>query len=168
MSRWVVVYTNPRQERRVERDLKDRLGLTVYVPRLTRMVVTRNRVIEERQPLFPRYAFLCLTDGRTAGETAGTHGMVGVLRNPLGEPLCVSERVVSDLQFAEAAGMFDMRPRSFTFQPGQHVKAVSGPLADRMGRILAAKPGARVRMLIEGLGGQIAVEVDPAHLRPVA
>lgn len=94
-------------------------------------------------------------------------GLVGILRKPSGEPVVLPAKVVSDLQFAEVAGMFDLRPRAVVYQPGQRVKVVAGPLADRVARIVAAPPTGRIHVLMEMFGGQVTAQVDAGQLRPI-
>lgn len=165
--RWHIAYTNPRQEVRVQRDLESR-GYLVFLPMLTRQRVSHRMVVGDVQvPLFPRYLFAGLAEDQHTDGMYGVHGIVRLLRKPTGEPIVVSPKVVSDLQFAEIAGMFDLRPRAVVYRPGQRVKVVAGPLADRMAQIVAAPPTGRIRVLMELFGGRITAEVDAGQIRPM-
>lgn len=168
--RWHLAYTNPRQEVRVAMDIRAR-GMDAYLPMETRRVYPQGIARDAEVPLFPRYVFLGLSDGQRLDAIDGrgvevVYGLVRILRKPTMEPVLVPSKVVADLQFAETAGLFDLRPRAIHYRPGDRVKHIAGPLTDRIGRIIAADPGERIRMLVEGFGGQFVVEADPGDIRP--
>lgn len=172
--RWHIAYTNPRQESRVALDLAAR-EYQPYLPLETRQVVVRGRLADAYYPLFRRYVFVGLAEHQRAdaiedsraGGADPVYGLVRVLRRATGEPVTLPPKVVSDLQFAEAAGLFDLRPKVVRYEPGQRVRVVAGPLADRVARIVAAPPTGRIHVLMEMFGGTVAAQVDAGQIRPV-
>lgn len=178
-SEWVVAYTDPRCEEKVEAAMRRR-SLDAYVPAMT---VTRRRA-DVRRPVFPRYVFVGLKAGQSSALMAGTPGLFGLVR--CGETIeRVPAQVIEGLRADEATGVFDFtaararaaseaaalaaeRQRVAEIQPGRRVRMVGGTWAQFSGTVLAHMAGGRVLVEITLFARPMPVPIPLAHVRLVA
>lgn len=178
-SEWLVAYTDPRCEEKVETAMRRR-ALDAYVPAMT---VTRRRA-DVRRPVFPRYVFVGLRPGQSSAAMAGTPGLFGLVR--CGERIeRVPAAVIAGLRADEATGVFDFtaararaaeeaaaeaaeRKRIAEIQPGRRVRMVGGTWAQFSGQVLAHMAGARVLVEITLFARPMPVPIPLAHVRLVA
>lgn len=97
MLRWYLIHTKPCGEVMAQVNLQ-RQGFGVYLPRVLLTVRRRGRWQEAIAPLFPRYLFLQLNEGRQA--LAPVRSSVGVSAVVRFGPQCavVPDQIVQDLR----------------------------------------------------------------------
>jgi transcriptional antiterminator RfaH len=164
MLRWYLVHTKPYGEGLAVRNLERQRYLT-YLPRVRQSVRRAGRQYERIVPLFPRYLFLQLDEGRQAlGPVASTLGVSCIVRFGSQYTL-VPERVVRDLQArADPETGLHRLNCGLKPQPGAPVKMVLGPLAGLDG-VFEREAGAdRVIVLLGLLGHGAPVCVPSASI----
>lgn len=101
VTEWVAVYTNPKREDDVSRELTRRSFVT-YAPAMT--VTKRRRDV--LRPLLPRHVFIGFRGSLSFLDLDQTPGLEGVVRMGL-KPATVQPEVVDLLREREIAGDFD-------------------------------------------------------------
>lgn len=163
--RWYLLQCKPRECERALVHLGNQ-GYEAFLPTLTREVVRRGRRDVVREPLFPHYLFVRLSDvSDNWGPIRSTRGVTGLVR--FGElPLPVPDSVVEALhqREVEVTGV----PKIQTlFQPGDHVRIVEGPLAG-LDAILSARDGTeRVVLLIRLLHQTQELVLSVTQVQPL-
>ena len=149
--RWYAVQTNPGKDGLAAFQLR-RQGFAVFAPRLEKTIRHARQFRTVTVPLFPGYLFvaLCLDHQRWRA----INGTLGVRSLVMGgtRPLPVPDAVIEELQHSTAQSAD--RPH---WRSGDAVKVVRGPLAGLLGRIERLEGNERVRVLMELIGGEVAV-----------
>lgn len=146
----------------------ERQGYEVYLPRVVQILRRAGRELERTGPLFPRYLFLRLFEGRQAlGPVASTLGVAAIVRFG-SQYTVVPDKVVLDLRArAEPdTGLHRLacEPRLL---PGTEVTVSSGPF-DGLEGVFEREAGAdRVVVLLKLLGhnAQVSVSIDSIEVR---
>jgi len=162
--RWYLVQCKPREAFRALEHLRNQ-GYEAFLPVLAREVVRRGRPAALREPLFPHYLFLRLSD--VADNWAPLRSTRGVARLVSfgGLPLPVPDDIVTALRLREAGQ--GAEPEAL-FVPGQAVEIMAGPLAG-LDAVFSARDGAeRVVVLLKLMQREQAVDVGLADIRPKA
>ncbi|MDW8371349.1 MAG: transcription termination/antitermination NusG family protein [Geminicoccaceae bacterium] len=163
-ERWYCVMTQPRREAWAFENLA-RQGFRGWLPLLTRTVRHARRVRTVKSALFPRYGFLALDLGRDRWRSVnGTLGVVGLLMDE-DRPRPVPPGVVEQLQaLADAEGAVRY---GLEVVPGQRVRVLTGPLADRLAIVTRLDEKGRVALLLEILGAERSVILDREAVLPL-
>ena len=113
-------------------------------------------------PVFPRYLFVALDlerdRWRSVNGTVGVSALVSARTTPLPVPVGVVEAMMAA---RDASGRRGPRRR---VAAGTRVKVVAGPFAGGYGVLERLDGKARVRVLLNLLGGQAPVVLDRAQL----
>jgi transcription elongation factor/antiterminator RfaH len=160
-GQWYVAMTQPRQEELAVINL-ERQNFYSFLPR--QWVLRRHRSDYKRvlQPVFPSYVFVRLDlDHDRWRSINGTYGVAKLLS--FGEkPTCVPTSLVETLQLSTAPdGSLVSKTR---LCPGDSVRLIDGPLADRLGVLETLDPKGRVNILLELLGGNLRVRADASKI----
>lgn len=156
--RWYAVQTQPQREALAAEQL-GKQAFEVFFPRQRKTVRHARRITERTAAYFPGYLFVRLDldrdRWRAVNGTFGVRGLVMAGERPRPAPKglieALSERV-------DSAGFLAAPP---TCAPGDQVRLVAGPLADLIGTLDRLEGPARVRVLIELVGGRVPVVVAP-------
>ena len=165
MLRWYLIHTKAQSEAVAQSNL-ERQCFEVYFPRLQHRGLRRDRWMEVVVPLFPRYLFLRLDEGRQSlGPVRSTVGVAGVVR--FGSTYAVvPDLVVRKLRARGDAqtGLHQLSPWALT--AGSRVRIAIGPFSGLEG-IFEREDGAdRAVVLLDLLGQQATVKVSAACLCP--
>ncbi|MCC7361485.1 MAG: hypothetical protein IT317_18505 [Anaerolineales bacterium] len=161
--RWYVIRAKPRRERFVRDQLQGQ-GLEVFYPAV-RVHPVNPRAAKERA-YFPGYLFVHLDlEAVGANRLRWLPAAVGLLEFG-DEPAVVPEALVSqlrrriaDIQAAGGLVFADLKP-------GDAIEITSGPFAGYQAIFdLRLKGAARVRVLLDLLRRQVAVELDAGSIR---
>ncbi len=163
-DRWYCVMTQPRREAFAFANLA-RQGFRAWLPLFTRTVRHARKVETVRSALFPRYGFVLLDLARERWRAInGTFGVVGLLMEedrPRPVPRGVVEHLVT-LTGADGVVRYGLE-----VAPGQRVRILEGPLADRLATVLRLDEKGRVALLLEILGGERTVVVAREAVLPL-
>lgn len=161
---WYLLYCQPLHERRAAHALEQQIGLTVFMPELTRSLQGAIR----REPLFPGYVFVFVNLYSVAiSRIMATPGVVRFVS--FGElPLPVANEVIEHLrqQVAEL-NVLSAEPAPL-LQPGDRVRLKHGPFQGLDAVVLATmKSNERVRVLLHFLGRASNVDVLANAVEPI-
>lgn len=162
---WYLVYTKPRQEKCALYNLQQQ-DYECYMPTRPSEKIHRKllRVVDE--PLFPRYLFVRLGHGASAKSwlsIRSTRGVSHLVRFGI-EPAKVDDCFIELLRKEE--DLFRAEPVHL-FRPGDSVCLNEGPFKAITGLYQISEGGQRVMILLELLGKQTSLNVDPVNLRKV-
>lgn len=163
-ERWYCLHTQPRREAWAFENLA-RQGFRGWLPLLSRTVRHARRVRTVTAALFPRYGFVALDLARDRWRSVnGTFGVAGLIMD--GEsPRPVPPGVVEGLMaLADAAGIVRYG-REVT--PGQRVRVLTGPFADRLATVTRLDENGRVAVLLGILGAERPVTLQREQLLPL-
>ena len=158
MTRWCVVYTQPRGETKALEHLS-RQGYCAYLPRYRTLVshARRRRVV--LRPLFPRYLFAGVDHPSMRWRPIlSTLGVADVVRAG-DEPVPVPSEVVAAIRERERAGNFDRLNHQHSLRPGEFVRVTTGAFEDMVGRLIDLRAQDRVVVLLELLGRAVRAQL---------
>jgi len=157
--RWYLVQTRPRQAERAETNLAHQ-GYSVFRPRVTVEQVRRGRLVPREESLFPNYLFIRLR--RWVDNWYPLRSTRGVARLVAfgDDPLPVDDNVI-----AEIHRRLEAEPITPTFEVGEAVEIVRGPLRGLDAIFKAHKGADRVLLLIDMLHRQVSLTVPVASVR---
>lgn len=159
LPRWYLVQTRPRQAERAEANLAYQ-GYSVFHPRVMVEGIRRGRRVPREEPLFPNYLFIRLR--RWVDNWYPLRSTRGVARLVSfgDEPLAVDDAVVDEI-----LRRIEGQPITPTFEAGDSVEIVDGPLRG-LDAIFKAHQGAdRVLLLIDMLQRQVTLTLPVASVR---
>ncbi len=157
MKQWFVVQSKPKQETTAEVNL-GRQGYETYCPRIVLKRRNRGRWKQIIKPLFPRYLFVHLEQGRDDfSPIRSTMGVAGLVRFG-GVPSALAPSIIDDIKSREdeKQGIHVDPPQ---WQPGATVEITDGALAGLKGIFLADSGEERVIILLNMLGRENKVVV---------
>lgn len=160
MLRWYLIHTKPSGEALAVANL-ERQGYDLYLPRVVQTIRRAGRRHERIAPLFPRYLFLRLNEGKQAlGPVASTLGVAGIVRFGSRYKV-VPDKVIRDLQArAEPESGLHRLTCDPHPAPGSRVRIRSGPF-DGLEGVFEREAGLdRVVVLLQVLGQNAAVCVS--------
>jgi transcriptional antiterminator RfaH len=163
---WYLVYSKPRQEKAAVENLL-RQNYQVYFPQI-RIWRTRRRnrqlVVE---PLFPRYLFIHLdSQSDNWAPIRSTLGVTSLVRFGA-EPARVPDELIAYLQSRQnAEGLHEWAQPTIAI--GGRARVVSGPLAGYEGILIAKSSRERVIILMDLVGGQVRIKLNPDQIEPLA
>jgi transcriptional antiterminator RfaH len=163
MRRWYLIHSKLGAEREAQLHLQ-RQQYQTYLPRLLQRVRRRGQLRMQVAPLFPRYLFLQLDEGREClAPVRSTSGVADVVRFG-GRFATVPDRIIEALRAREdpETGLHSLcLPARLT--PGTHVRIEAGAFAGLEGVFGRAEGGERVVVLLTLLGQEREVHL-PAEV----
>lgn len=162
---WYVAEILQRREALAQRHLA-RQGFASFCPRFSKTRRHARRVDCVLAPVFPGYMFVRFDRNRdqwhSINGTFGVKRLVGT--SSAGRPQAMPATAMRAL-FARCNG--DIISGLFTaLEPGQQVRIVSGPFADRLANVERLDDHGRVRVLLDILGGQTPLALPLSAVGP--
>jgi transcription elongation factor/antiterminator RfaH len=162
--RWYLVQTQPHREQYASSQLTAQ-NFHNYLPLVAKTIRHARRHLHSRAPLFPRYLFVRLDLGRDRWRSVnGTFGVQRLI-SVNGSPQPVPQGVVELL--LERCGPDGLTRLEDRLAVGQNVQVGAGPFTNMLGTLARLDANGRVRVLLELMGGQIAVDLASSHVQPV-
>jgi transcriptional antiterminator RfaH len=143
----------------------ERQDFATFLPLHWKTVRHARKFQTSKAPFFPRYLFVRLDlerqRWRAVNSTLGVSSLImeGELPKPV--PVGVVEAL---LDLAEGDGLLAFGQ---ALRPGQKVRVISGPFADRVGELAALDERDRVKVLLDVMGGPIPIKTSSRALAPV-
>lgn len=162
---WYCARTQPKHEHIAARNIKSRLGLEVFNPRLRVERATRRGVVRLIEPLFPCYIFVRCALADRVDDVRYTTGISTLVH--FGDRIpAIPDEVIEELaECFEAEAPMDVQDR---LTPGSQVTVAEGPLLGSQGVVVRALPARqRVQVLLDFLGQATLTELDRKSLSPV-
>ncbi len=162
-QRWHVVYTRPGKEAWTLANL-ERQGFAPFLPQISRTVRHARAVREVMRPLFPRYLFVAFDPAvdrwRAVRGTLGVSSLLMEGDRPRPVPVGLVEGLMA------ATGVSGSQGLAGHILPGQAVRFLRGPFADRLARVVDMSDAERVHLLLEVLGTEREVLARACDLFP--
>ena len=158
--RWSFVYTKPRQEKALARDLSA-MQIQHYLPLIAKENVIRGRRVRTQIPLFSGYVFLYSND---------VERVRALTTNRVAQTVEIDDqqRVRDELQqiyrliAADAPLTVERR-----LSAGQRVRIKSGPFRGIEGTLLSVRDVKKLLVAIHYLGQGVTMEIGGYQLEPV-
>lgn len=133
-SNWKVIYVSSRQEKKVAQQL-EKQGIEYYLPLIQTVRMWSDRKKKVEVPLFNGYLFVN-PNALQRDAVLGLPGVVKYLRYN-GDDAGISQKELQLIQILISKG-YDLTENddNVSFEKGEKVKIVSGPLKDYKGEIL--------------------------------
>jgi transcriptional antiterminator RfaH len=151
-TRWFAVQCQPNRENAAAEHLR-RQHYSVFLPRQRRAIRHARRIETVLRPFFPGYLFVELDTAtecwRPINSTFGVAHLVMAGERPAPAPVGIIEELRAAF---DDAGIYD---GAAALVAGQRVRVVSGPFADLCGELVRLDARARVRVLLDVLGGSV-------------
>lgn len=145
---WYVLYTKPRNEKKVSKLLTDR-GIEVYCPLREEIKQWSDRKKKVAEPVFRSYVFVAMINYDIENaEVLRTPGSVRFLRWN-GKPGLVRDNEIRAIK--DFLNDYKNAEVSFEIKEGQAVSVTEGPLKDMKG-IVAHVKGNKATLYLETLG----------------
>jgi transcription antitermination factor NusG len=160
-KKWFALYTKPRWEKKVHRQLMDR-GKDAYCPlnKVKKKWSDRIKLVEE--PLFKSYVFVHITEG----EKTDVRQVDGVLNFVYwnGKPAVVRDKEINDIRrFLNEH--IDVEARPIDLKPDTKVLISGGVMMDKEATVQRVLNN-RVEVLIESLGYRLVAYIDKKNVHP--
>lgn len=159
LKNWYVVYTKPRWEKKVARQLEQK-GIEHYCPltRVQRQWSDRKKIILE--PLFSAYVFVRLeeTEQTPVKQTDGVMNFVYWLKKPAvirDEEIDTIKRFLNEYQ--------TVKLEKSVVNVNDQVRVISGPLMERQGNVLEIR-NKTVKVSLPTLGYTIVAEIEKTNI----
>ena len=165
VARWYACRTRARAEKQVDR-LFARSGIECYLPLIEQERQWADRKKRVAFPLFPGYTFARF-DLSGIHQILKTPGVVTVVRTD-GYPAPLRDDELESVRLlAQAANETGVVPSPVEFfEPGEEVIVISGPFEGMVGVLIETRGASRVAVRLSAIQQAMAVELDPAVLRP--
>ena len=137
-------------------------GFRPFLPMMRKTIRWRARLRNVVAPMFPRYLFVPIDPQR--GRWRCINGTFGVVRlvsfgdRPHPTPVGLVEGM---LALSDEQGLVQLERN---FKPGERVKVATGPFTDVIGECERLDGHGRVRVLLNIMGGSVAVSLDRESL----
>lgn len=162
-DQWYVIYTLPRNEKKVYSELSKR-AVKVFLPlqKVVRQWGPRKQKLEV--PLFPNYVFISIPKAMLWSVLS----VKGVVRfvSFNGVPAIISNAEIEVVKKI-ILNNGEVSDRSF-FAAGDHVRVKDGPFTGLEGKVLDVKGTTRFFIEFEQINHVLSIDISPALLEKVA
>ncbi|MEO3407298.1 UpxY family transcription antiterminator [Mucilaginibacter sp. CAU 1740] len=159
-KKWIVIYTRPRWEKKIDQSLKDNCFKS-YCPLLQITKKWSDRVKCVEMPLFPSYIFVLanIYDIPKIMQVAGVLHIVKHCANPV----TISNQEIENIKsiIHTYADVEAVSLQNYTI--GEQIKINDGMFSNQKGTVKAYH-GRLVVMTIENLGFALTVKIKPEYL----
>jgi len=160
---WYVAHTKSRQEKALARDLTG-LEIGYYLPMTEKRVRRRdnNKIRKSQIVLFPNYVSVAIYSDEAFEKIYATRRVVKII------PVTFQDQFVSDLQqVAQVLNAGSEVEFVHTFQPGEKVNIIDGPMMGLSGTVNRNKGKTSFVIRVEMFQQAVSVEVDEMYLETV-
>lgn len=159
---WYVAETLPRQEHVAIQNLK-RQQFKSFCPRFRKVKRHGRRVETVLAPLFPGYVFVSFDRDRHPWRsiygTRGVKRLAGIdSARPWPVPEAAMQQILSRCEDGVVTKMAD------SFEPGQQVRLINGPFAQKIASVESLDDKGRVLILLEIMGHKRVLKVNEGSI----
>ena len=159
---WFVVYTKPRHEKRIIRQL-DQLGVCHFLPIIKTLRKWSDRKKYIDTPLFPSYIFVKLKDAQTYFNTLDIEGILYYVRN--GKQIArISETIINNLRLIISNAIAPVEVSAELIRPGTVLRIKEGPFIGFCCEVIEHRGRQKMLVRIELLKRNIILDVTVGSL----
>lgn len=161
-SKWYVVYTNPRSEKKAA-ELLSKKGIEVYLPlhKVLKLWSDRKKWVEI--PLFPSYLFVRINP-KSYYEVLDTPHISRYIFFDK-KPAIIRENQLDALRQVTQS-MVEMTTTSDDIKPGDRVKIMGGPFQGFEAEMVTLKGLTKILIRIEQIGHSVMVNIPLSYIIP--
>lgn len=161
ISGWYLIYTRPRQERKVAMQLSG-LKINTFLPTMKSSQMERKRKVVHAPPLFPSYVFVNLNNTREYFSAIDIDGAVSYVKS--GKTACrVPQTVIDSLNIVVEQGE-NLAVTTHPYTPGEKVVIQQGPLSGLSCEVIAQRGKMKVLVRVNILNRDIIADMSPHTL----
>jgi transcription antitermination factor NusG len=159
---WYVVYVRSRAEKKAEAELQQK-NIETYLPvqRKLRQWSDRKKWVE--MPLISGYLFVHITR-KEYHLVLQSNYVVSYVRFE-GAAAIIPDNQIENLKLMLKQDNLDIEITQETFELGQRIEVVSGPLIGLCGKLVKIKGNNKVAVILEQLGYSAVIEISSENLR---
>lgn len=162
--RWYVAASQPGREDVAQLNLAQQ-GFISWLPRQRRMVRHARKTVEKSVAFFPGYLFIALDleteRWRPINATVGVRSLI----MQGGRPMACPTGLVEGMQLlSDASGLVNEQPM---LTEGGAVRVLVGPFAEMVGTLTRLEGTGRVRVLLDLMHSQVAIQMASRDVTPI-
>ena len=161
-KKWLAVYTRPRHEKTVEKELQKK-EFEVYLPMLKERRKWSDRKKWVEFPMFRSYVFVRTKINNTQ-FVLQTPGVVKVIK--FGEEVAVVRNESIEAIKLMIEGGYNPEPLNY-FIKGDPVEVKDGPLKGLVGEVIRLDKNDRLVVRVEAIQHSISIQIDRGFLQPI-
>lgn len=164
-TKWYVIRSKPRQERRALANLENQ-DITTFLPEITLTKLRRGKRTPVTEALFPGYLFVQLDDYEGKfHKIRSTYGVTKMVR--FGEqPATIPDALIEELkQINDTTDSVQKTVNDAVLQPGDQVEISDGPFAGFIAKIVQLDGDSRCIVLLDWLQKEVRATFDYCQLR---
>jgi len=159
-KRWIAVYTKPRHEKTVEKELLEK-GFEVYLPMLKERRKWSDRKKWVEFPMFKSYLFV-KTELKNSLFVLQTKGVVTLVKF-CGEVAIVQDNVIEGIRLLIEGGY---KPEATDyFIKGDPVEVKNGPLKGLIGEVIRTDDKDKLVLRVDAIQHSVSVQIDRGFLK---
>ena len=140
-----------------------RQSYATFMPARDTSIRRNGRLTTVRKPLFPGYLFTqVLPDRQDWRAINNTFGVARLVSLSEGKPTAVPADIIQTLHARMDENGILGAPENL--HPGDKVRIISGPFAERLAEIDTVKPGDRVFILMDLMGRAVRMQASASQL----
>lgn len=159
---WYVIYTKSRQERIVEKWLKEK-GIECYLPIQKKLRQWKDRKKWVETPLINSYVFVRIGNDKEYMDALQTDRVVCFVTFE-GKAARVPDKQIEAIKLILATEA-DLEVTSENFEQGDEIEVKAGPLKGLEGSLVNVKNKHKVRVRIDHIGQALLVDIDMKYLQ---
>ena len=159
---WLAVYTLPRHEKQVSRQLEER-AVETFLPLYDTVRRWKTGPTRVSLPLFPGYLFVNV-DTREKRKVVEVPSVLKIIGNRFG-PAVLEETEINRLRHTVETGLAQPHPY---LSVGKRVRVVQGALAGLEGILVRKRGHLKVVISVTLIMQSVSVEVDACDVEPCA
>ncbi len=159
-GRWHAVYTKPRQEKSLARDLLAR-EIPFYLPLVTKQSRSKGRTLKSLTPLFSGYVFL-FADEEQRVQALKTNRISRTVDVDDGQLLRTELQSLQRLIITDAPVTIERK-----LEAGRAVCIKSGPMAGTEGVVISRRGKDLLLVAVTLLQQGVSVEIDDFQVEPI-
>ena len=161
-KKWLAVYTKPRHEKTVKKELQKK-GFEVYLPILKERRKWSDRKKWVEFPLFRSYIFVRIKI-KNALFVLQTMGVVKVVKFG-GEVAIVQNKSIEAIKLMIEGG-YNPEPLDY-FVKGDPVEVSDGPLKGLVGEVIRLDKDDRLLIRVDTIQHSVSVQINRGFLKPI-
>jgi transcriptional antiterminator RfaH len=160
---WFCLRSEPKREHIAAANLRDRVSVDVFAPRIRGSHTNRRGVTANMtEALFPGYLFARFSYASQFRHVVSTTGVCGIVSFG-GRPPAIADSIIDHLR--QEVSVAERVPMAPVLEQGAWVKILAGCFQYIEGRVLHFDPRSdRVRLLLALLGSEVQVSVPSRHV----